>query len=106
MPKYLFELNYSTDGIKGVLAHGGTAREKAGRAAVKSAGGKLDALYFAFGSTDAFAICDLPDNNAAAALAMTLSASGNIAARTVVLLTPAEMDEAVQAKVKYSPPGA
>jgi uncharacterized protein with GYD domain len=104
MAKYLLELNYSSEGIKWVRENGGSAREKAGRAAVESAGGKLDSFFFAFGGTDAYAICDLADNTAAAALAMTLSSSGVITARTVVLLTSAEIDSASHQTVNYSPP--
>ena len=106
MAKYLLELNYSSQGIKGVLDNGGSAREKAGRVAIESAGGKLESLHFAFGGTDAYAICDLPDNTSAAALAMTLSASGAVMARTVVLLTPSEVDAASHTTINYSPPGA
>jgi uncharacterized protein with GYD domain len=104
MPKYLLEINYSAEGIKWVLDNGGAAREKAGRAVVESAGGKLESFFFAFGGTDAYAICDLPDNTAAAALAMTISASGVTTARTAVLLTPAEVDAASKTTVDYSPP--
>jgi uncharacterized protein with GYD domain len=106
MPKYLVELNYTAEGIKAVLDKGGSAREAAGREAVESAGGKLEALYFAFGDTDAYAICDMPDNAAAASLAMNVSASGLISAKTTVLMTPAEIDAAGQQHVLYRPPGS
>jgi uncharacterized protein with GYD domain len=106
MPKYLLQLNYSAEGIKGVLGKGGSERESVGRKAVESVGGKLESLHFAFGDTDAYAICDLPDNTAAAALAMTLSATGRISARTVVLLTPAELDAVVGHQATYTPPGS
>jgi len=105
MPKYLFEMNYTAEGIKGVLDKGGSAREAAGREAVESVGGKLESYYYAFGGTDAFAICDLPDNAAAAALAMTVSSSGRVSCRTVVLMTPAELDQAAGKHATYSPPG-
>ena len=52
-----------------------------------------------------FAIVDLPDNAAAAALALTLGASGGATAETVVLLTPEEVDTATQRTVTYTPPG-
>ena len=54
-------------------------------------------MYFAFGSTDAFAIADLPDNAAAAALALTVSGAGGATVDTVVLLAPEEIDTATQA---------
>ena len=106
MPKYLLHVNYTLDGIKGVVAKGGSARKAAAAAAAKSAGGKLDSLYFAFGDTDVYAIVDMPDNQAAAALALTVSAAGGAAVRTTVLLTPEEIDGATNKDVKYKPPGA
>jgi uncharacterized protein with GYD domain len=105
MPKYLLEVSYTTDGVKGVLAKGGSARKAAAAAASKSVGGKLESMYFAFGKTDAYAVADLPDNAAAAALALTVSASGGATVRTVVLLTPEEVDSAAGIDVRYRPPG-
>jgi len=55
MPKYLLEVNYTLDGLKGVVAKGGSARKAAASAAAKSVGGKVDSFYFAFGGTDVFA---------------------------------------------------
>lgn len=106
MPKYLLEVNYTLDGVRGVVAKGGSARKAAGQAAAKSVGGKLDVFYFAFGGTDVFTIADLPDNAAAAALALAVTAGGGAAVRTIVLLTPEEIDSATQMTVKYSPPGS
>jgi len=106
MPKYLLEVNYTLDGVRGVVAKGGTARKAAAQAAAKSVGGKLDSFHFAFGGTDVFTIADLPDNAAAAALALAVTAGGGAAVRTVVLLTPDEIDAAAQKSVKYSPPGS
>jgi uncharacterized protein with GYD domain len=105
MPKYLLQISYTLDGVKGVVAKGGSARQAAGQAAAESVGGTLDSIYFAFGDTDVFAIADLPDNAAAAALALSVSASGGATVRTVVLLTPEEIDAATSQKVQYTPPG-
>ena len=106
MPKYLLRVNYTLDGVKGVLAKGGTARKAAASAAAKSAGGKVDSFYFAFGDTDVYVVADMPDNAAAAALALTVSGGGGATVDTTVLLTPDEIDAAVGKKVKYSPPGS
>ncbi len=105
MPKYLLEVSYTLDGVRGVLAQGGSARRAAAAAAAKSAGGKLDTLYFAFGDIDAYAIVDVPDHAAAAALALTVSAGGGATVRTTVLLTPAEIDDAAGQTIRYKPPG-
>src|SRR6266480_3666157 len=106
MPKYLLEVNYTLEGIKGVVAKGGSARKAAASAAAKSVGGKVDSFYFAFGGTDVYCVVDMPDNESAAALALTVSAGGGAAVRTVVLLTPEEIDAATSKNVKYKPPGS
>ena len=104
MAKYLVIADYNADGIKGVLKSGGTARADAVKQAVEGLGGKVESFYFAFGGEDAFVTVDLPDNASAAAIAMTASASGQVAVRTVVLLTPAEIDDAGKRQVNYRPP--
>jgi uncharacterized protein with GYD domain len=105
MAKYLLEVNYTLDGVRGVKAEGGAARKAAAEAAAASVGGKVEAFYFAFGSTDVFAIADFPDNVSAAALALAVTAGGGATVRTVVLLTPAEIDQAAGRTVGYCPPG-
>ena len=104
MPKYLLEVSYTLEGLKGVVARGGAARKAAAQAAAKSVGGKVDSFYFAFGKNDVYTVVDLPDNEAAAALALTVSAGGGASVRTIVLLTPEEIDSATQRQVKYTPP--
>jgi uncharacterized protein with GYD domain len=106
MPKYLLEVNYTLDGVRGVLAKGGSARKAAASAAAKSAGGKVESFYFAFGGTDVFVVADMPDNTAAAALALNVTAGGGATVRTVALLTTDEIDAAAGKSVKYVPPGS
>ena len=105
MPKFLLEVRYTQEGLKGVVAKGGSARLEAATAAAKSAGGKVESFYFAFGDTDVYVIADFPDNTAAAALALTVGAAGGASVRTVPLLTPEEVDRAASGKVSYRPPG-
>ena len=105
MPKYLLEVNYTLDGIKGVKAKGGSARKAAAQEAAKTVGGNLDAFYFAFGGTDVYVIADFPSNEAAAALALAVAAGGGAQVRTSVLLTPEEIDSAAHKTVSYRPPG-
>ena len=105
MPKYLIQGNYTVEGAKGLLNDGGSKRVRAAKAAVKGAGGKLDAMYFAFGDTDVYAIVDVPDNASMTALSLTIAGSGALALTTTVLLTPKEMDEASTKAVTYKPPG-
>jgi uncharacterized protein with GYD domain len=107
MAKYLVQASYSTEGIKGLLKEGGSGRVTAVEQLAQSLGGSLEAFYFAFGNSDAYVVVDLPDNASAAAVAAAVGASGALSNyETVVLLTPAEMDEAVKKATNYRPPGA
>ena len=105
MPKYLLQVSYTADGSKGLLRDGGSKRRTAAKTLVESLGGKLESLYFAFGSTDVFAIADLPDNAAAAAASLTLASSGAATNKVTVLLTPEDLDQAVKKTPSYTPPG-
>lgn len=106
MPKYLFEASYTPEGVKGVQSAGGTSRRDAVTKLAESVGGKMESFYFAFGGSDAYVVVDLPDNEAAAAVALTVNASPAVAVRTVVLLTPEEVDAAAKKSVDYTPPGS
>jgi uncharacterized protein with GYD domain len=105
MPKFLFEASYTHDGVKGVQSAGGSARREAIAKTAEAIGGKLESFYFAFGDTDAYVIVEAPDTEAAAAVALTVNASGGATVKTVVLLTPEEVDAAAQRSVDYRPPG-
>jgi len=105
MAKYLLVASYTTEGAKGVMKDGGTKRRQAAEAAVKSAGGKLEAFYFAFGDNDAYVIVDAPDNASVAGMSLTISASGAVNTKTVVLLTPEEIDQASRKGTIYTAPG-
>ena len=105
MAKFLLEANYSVEGAKGLIKEGGSKRREAAKAAVQSVGGKMESFYFAFGGTDAFVIFDAPDNASAAAASAAINSTGLVQARTVVLLTPEEVDAAVKKNVKYRAPG-
>ena len=106
MSKFLVEASLTTTGVKGVQSEGGTARREAVTKAVESVGGRLDSFFFGFGDRDVYVIADFPDNESAAAMAIAVNSSGAVATRTVVLLTPEEVDRAVKRSVEYRPPGA
>jgi uncharacterized protein with GYD domain len=106
MPKYLLEVNYTLEGVKGVRSGGGSARVAAATELVEGLGGTVECIYFAFGGTDVFAIADLPDNAAAAAASLAVTAGGGATSRVVVLLTPAELDAAAGKQTSYRPPGS
>ncbi len=105
MPKYLFQGSYTSEGVNGVLKEGGSKRREATKQFVQGLGGTLEAYYFAFGNDDFFAIVDLPDNVTVAAASLVGAASGAVHGKTIVLITPEEIDQAVKMSVDYRPPG-
>jgi uncharacterized protein with GYD domain len=106
MPKYLAIASYTADGLKGLMDKGGTARVDAARKLVAEAGGSLESFYFALGQDDAYIVCDLPDNVAAAATTMSVAASGMVVSRMVALLEAGEVDRATATRLHYDAPGA
>ena len=105
MSKYLFHGSYTEEGLKGLLKEGGSKRREATEQLVKSLGGTLEAYYFAFGDNDFYLIVDAPDNVSASAASLVANASGAVKVKTVVLLTPEEVDQVVKKTVEYRPPG-
>jgi len=105
MPKFLFQANYTSEGAKGIVKEGGSARRAAIEKAAAALGGRLEAFYFAFGAVDAYVIVDLPDNVTAAAMALAVGQTGLASTKTVVLLTPEETDAATKKTVSYRGPG-
>jgi uncharacterized protein with GYD domain len=106
MPKYLIEASYTREGIAGVQSKGGSSRRDAVAATAEGLGGQMESFHFAFGDHDAVVIVDLPDNEAAAAVALAVGASGGAATRTTALLTPEQVDEAAKRSVDYRAPGS
>ena len=106
MPKYLIEASYTLDGVKGVQSAGGSSRRDAVAKVAESVGGSLESFYFGFGDADAYVTVDLPDNEAATAVALTVNAAGGARVKTTVLVTPEEVDAAAKRSVDYRPPGS
>ena len=106
MPKYLFESKYTPDGVKGLQKAGASSRVAAVKETCEGLGGSLDSFHFAFGDVDAFVVCDLPDDEAAAAIAFTVGASASVQVRTIKLLTVEQADAAINRSVAYRPPGS
>lgn len=105
MAKYMWTGSYTAEGTKGIIAKGGSARKAAVEKLFASVGGKLECLYFAFGSDDVVIIVDAPDNVSAASVALAVAAAGAATGKLTVLLTPEEIDQAVKKSPVYQPPG-
>ena len=73
--------------------------------AIKSLGGTLEAFYYAFGGTDLFMVADMPDNMSAANFSLLITSSGASRVKTIVLMTPEEIDQATKKTLDYRPPG-
>lgn len=105
MPKYLVQASYTADGVRGLLKQGGTARADVAKNTVSKLGGTVESYYFAFGEDDVYLVVDLPDNATVAAFSLAIAATGAVRTKTVVLLTPGEVDEASKKHVSYQAPG-
>jgi uncharacterized protein with GYD domain len=106
MPKYLIEVSYTSDGVKGLLKEGGSGRRAAVQKLIESAGGTVESMYFVFGKSDAVIVCDLPDNATMAGVSLAVSAVGAARPSVRVLLTPDEIDAAAGKTVEYRAPGS
>jgi uncharacterized protein with GYD domain len=108
MAKYLIEGAYSQEGLKGLVKEGGSGRRAAVEAASKALGGRVESMYYAFGTSDVYLIVEAPDNVSVAAFALAVGATGALAHyKTTVLLTTEEVDQAAKKAggAGYRPPG-
>jgi uncharacterized protein with GYD domain len=108
MAKYLIEAAYSHEGLKGLIKDGGSGRRTAVESAVKALGGRVESMYYGFGTSDVYVVVEAPDNVTAAALALAVGATGALAHyKTTVLLTTDEVDQAAKksAGASYRAPG-
>jgi uncharacterized protein with GYD domain len=105
MPKYLAVASYTAEGIKGLTKAGGVSRRAVVEKLLKSLGGHLEAFYFAFGENDAYLILDVPDNLTAAAISLAVAGAGATKMKTVELLTPEEIDQAIKRHAHHESSG-
>ena len=104
--KYLWKVSYTEAGMNGILKEGGSSRRTTIEKLAANMGGSIESFHFAFGEHDAYIIGDFPKSVDVAAVGMTVGASGAARVETCVLLTPEEIDEAVERTVEYRAPGA
>lgn len=106
MSKFMYSGSYTSDGVKGLLKEGGTARRDETTRIVESLGGKLEAYYWCYGSTDFLAIMDFPDHTTVTGMALNIAASGKFQGNITPLITVEEMDEMVKVNLgDYRMPG-
>ena len=106
MARYLFRAKYTQAGVTGLLREGGTSRREALRQTIEGMGGTLHDLFYAFGDWDLFLVTELPDDEAATAVSLNISAAGALDVSVTVIVTPETVDAAVRKSVPYRAPGA
>ncbi len=110
MAYYLYQLSYTPDAIKAMLANP-TDRESAAAKLIEALGGKLHHLFFAFGTYDAICLIEGPDDKMMAAGSLIVASSGTVSAsHTTKLMTAKEamavMEMAGKATGSYKAPMA
>ena len=90
---------------EGLMNEGGSKRRTAADAAFESVGGSIDCMYYAFGETDLYGICDLPDVASATALSLMINATGALTINLTPLMTVEDVDAAMTKSPSYRPPG-
>ena len=108
MSFYLYQLSYSKEAIKSMVASP-SDREAAARKLIEAIGGKLHHLFFAFGQWDVICLIEAPDDKAMMAGAAAVASAGTVSASsTVKLMTAADAMAAMTMAGKitgtYKPP--
>jgi uncharacterized protein with GYD domain len=110
VPKYSIQGGYTPETWAKFMANPSDRTQAASRAC-EAVGGKLEKLYWSFGSDDFLAIIECPDDVAAAALAVAIGSTGTMRnLRTARLVEAREIKEVLEkaktAGAVYVPPGA
>jgi uncharacterized protein with GYD domain len=108
MPFYLYQLSYTPEAVRGMLASP-SDRKAAATKLIEGLGGKLHHLFFAFGKYDVVCLIEGPDDKMMAAGSLIVASSGTVAtSHTTKLLTSEEamevMKMAGKATGSYKPP--
>ena len=88
MPHYITLFRFTQKGVENIKQ--GPARLDAGKKAIEALGGKLKGFYLTMGKYDAIGIVELPNDEAAAKLALSTAALGNIRSETLRAFTEEE----------------
>ena len=110
MSHYMMRWQFTSASAKALVAkpHDRTGVAKT---LIEGFGGKLHSYFISFGEFDGVAICEFPDNTAAAACSMTAAASAGFSRfETTALMTASEAEAAMKrandTKTSYKPPHA
>ncbi len=107
MSFYLMRFSYTPQAWARLIQKPEDRRDVA-RAVVEKLGGKLHGFWYGFGEHDGFVLIEAPNNAAAAAFSVGISAGGSLSsAETTVLLTVEETIEMLKTaqSLPYRAPG-
>jgi uncharacterized protein with GYD domain len=93
MAKYVILINWTEQGARSVKDT--VTRYQAAKQMVESKGGTFDAILWTAGPYDMVAITDIPDEETATAVNLTLAAAGNLRTTTMRGFTDVEMTEII-----------
>lgn len=93
MMKYLWQIQYTDEGARGLLAGGAVARQESIREMVESAGGRVESCFFACDTHDLYVLGEVPDEAAAVLLHLQTTASGIARSTGFPLVTPEDLDD-------------
>ncbi|MGD1210897.1 MAG: GYD domain-containing protein [Candidatus Acidiferrales bacterium] len=94
MSLYLIQAAYTPEALRAMLQNP-QDRTNVVRAPIEALGGKVHSMYFSFGEYDAVLLLEMPNNVAAAAIAMAFASGGACKTiKTTPLMTTAEGLEA------------
>ncbi len=108
MPHYLIQGSYTPEAWAAMVSE---PQDRAAiiRPVIEGLGGKMHALFFAFGESDAILLVEAPDNVSVASLAIAFAAGGAASSiKTTVLMTTTDAKEAMQraGAIRFAGPGA
>jgi len=108
MPLYMYRGGYTPESW-GAQVKKPANREEAMKPIIRGMGGRLLSFYYAFGEDDFVLIAQMPDNKAAAALAIAAASGGALSHLTTTpLMSVSEGMGATRAakRARYTPPSA
>ncbi len=94
MPTYVTLFKWTEQGAKDVK--NAPARFQASKKLVESMGGKILDLYVTMGEYDVVAVTEGPNDEVAAAVALSIAAKGNVKTTTMRAFTETEFAEIVK----------
>ncbi len=95
MPTYISLIKLTHQGVTDIKQ--GPARLEAGKETLKSFGSELKEFYLTLGRYDLVTISEASDDMAAAKVALTISAAGNVSTETLRAFTEDEYRQIVSA---------